>query len=677
VAPKPQLNKQQQQAVEHIGSPLLVLAGAGTGKTRVITEKIAWLIREANIDAKNIAAITFTNKAAREMKQRASNILNSDEAKGLTVSTFHTLGLTIIRKEYKHLGYKAGFTIFDAQDSSTIIKELTFSEAAAENDDGSSNDKDDDIRWIISRWKNDFVSIDKAFELSSSAHEVRAAKLYRSYQRQLKAYNVIDFDDLILLPLQLFREKPEVLKEWQNKYRFLLVDEYQDTNVCQYELVKLLTGLRKELTVVGDDDQSIYAWRGAKPENIAQLQIDYPNLTVVKLEQNYRSTSLILESANALIANNDHLFEKKLWSSLGEGEKIRIIPCKNAEHEVETVIGEIMKYNFRDKAKYQDMAILYRSNYQSRLFERYLRSNNIAYKLSGGTSFFERAEVKDILAYLRLLVNTADDAAFLRVINTPKRSIGASTLEKLGNYANERQISLFAASQEMGFAQRVSGKAAALVQSFIFWLNDLIVSSHDSKPQALVERIVTEIAYEDWLKNICSSDKQAEQRMANVYEIIDWTRRLYEDGEGKETIGDIIAHMCLMDLLERNQEEEEDNAISLMTMHTAKGLEFPYVFLIGIEEEILPHANSMEEDGLDEERRLAYVGITRAKQHLTITYANVRNKYGEKISCEPSRFLEELPEQNCEWADRVVVSPEQMQATSQSYISSLQAMLDD
>ena len=670
---KPQLNTQQQQAVEHIGSPLLVLAGAGTGKTRVITEKIAWLIRNAKIDAKNIAAITFTNKAAREMKQRASAILTSNEAKGLTVATFHTLGLTIIRKEYKRLGYKAGFTIFDSQDSSTIIKELTFSETTSDSDD----ENDDDIRWIISRWKNDFVSIDKAFEIASTSHEVRAAKLYRSYQRQLKAYNAIDFDDLILLPLQLFRENPDVLKEWQNKFRFLLVDEYQDTNICQYELVKLLTGLRKELTVVGDDDQSIYAWRGAKPENIAQLQTDYPNLTVVKLEQNYRSTSLILESANALIANNDHLFDKKLWSKLGDGEKIRIIPCKNAEHEVETVIGEIMKYNFRDKAKYQDMAILYRSNHQSRLFERYLRSNNIAYKISGGTSFFERAEVKDILAYLRLLVNTSDDAAFLRVINTPKRSIGASTLEKLGNYANERHISLFAASQEMGFAQRVSGKAAAIVQSFIAWLNELIVSSLDSKPHAIVERIVTEIAYEDWLKNICSSDKQAEQRMANVYEIIDWTRRLHEDGEGKETLGEIISHMCLMDLLERNQEEEEENAISLMTMHTAKGLEFPYVFMIGVEEEIIPHANSLEEDGLDEERRLAYVGITRAKQHLTITYANTRNKYGEKMSCEPSRFLEELPEKNCEWADRVVVSPEQMQKTSQSYISSLQAMLDE
>ena len=667
------LNPQQQAAVEHMGSPLLVLAGAGSGKTRVITQKIAWLIRNASIDAKNIAAITFTNKASREMKQRVSEILSSDEARGLSVSTFHTLGLNIIRKEYTALGYKAGFTIFDSQDSGTILKELTFSELA----ESEAEEDNDDARWIISRWKNDFISPAKAFEVATTTHEVQVAKLYRAYQRQLKAYNAIDFDDLILLPLQLFKEQPDILKKWQNKFRYLLVDEYQDTNTCQYELVKLLAGARKELTVVGDDDQSIYAWRGAKPENIAQLQEDYPTLKLVKLEQNYRSTSRILESANQLISNNPHLFEKKLWSALGEGEKIRIVPCKNAEHEVETVIGEIMKYTFRDKAQYGQMAILYRSNHQSRLFERYLRSNNIAYKISGGTSFFERAEVKDILAYLRLLGNTADDAAFLRVINTPKRSIGASTLEKLGNYANERQISLFAASLEMGFAQRVSQKAVARIKNFIFWMNELIQVSHEMTPHALVERIVTEIAYEDWLLNTSNSEKQAQMRMANVQEIIDWTRRLYEDGEGKETIAEIIAHMCLMDLLERNQEEAEENAISLMTMHTAKGLEFPYVFIIGAEEEILPHANSMEDDGLEEERRLAYVGITRAQKHLTITFAKNRSRFGEKISCEPSRFLEELPDKHLVWADREAASPEKMQETAQSYISNLQDMLDD
>ena len=666
------LNPEQQEAVEHTGTPLLVLAGAGTGKTRVITQKVAWLIRKEKVSAKNIAAITFTNKASREMKQRVSELLSSDEARGLTVSTFHNLGLNIIRKEYKTLGYKAGFTIFDSQDSSTVLKELTMSEAASEETEG-----DEDVRWIISRWKNDFISPEKAFEVATSAHEVHAAKLYRSYQRQLKAYNAIDFDDLILLPLQLFKSHPDILKNWQNKLRYLLVDEYQDTNTCQYEMVKLLAGVRKQLTVVGDDDQSIYAWRGAKPENIAQLQEDYPNLKIIKLEQNYRSTSRILDSANHLIANNSHLFDKKLWSALGKGEKIRIVPCKSAEHEVETVIGEIMKYAFRDKAQYQDMAILYRSNYQSRLFERYLRSNNIAYKISGGTSFFERAEVKDVLAYLRLLGNTADDAAFLRVINTPKRSIGATTLEKLGNYANERQISLFAASQEMGFSQRVSQKAVARVQHFIFWLKEIMQASNEVAPHELVQRIVTEIAYEDWLLNTSSSPKQAEMRMANVTEVIDWVQRLYDDGDGKETLSEIIAHMCLMDLLERNQEEAEENAISLMTMHTAKGLEYPYVFIIGAEEEILPHANSLEDDAIEEERRLAYVGITRAQRYLTITFAKNRNKFGEKIACEPSRFLEELPEEHIQWADREESSPEQMQETAQSYISNLQAMLDE
>jgi len=672
---KPQLNPQQQAAVEHIGSPLLVLAGAGSGKTRVITQKISWLIRKAGIDAKNIAAITFTNKAAREMKQRVSELLDSEESRGLTVSTFHTLGLNIIRREYKTLGYKAGFTIFDAQDTSTILKELSFNEVAAENDTDQKND--DDSKWIISRWKNDFVTPEQSFQVASTPHEIRAAKLYRSYQRQLKAYNAIDFDDLILLPLQLFQQHPEILKKWQNKLRYLMVDEYQDTNTCQYELIKLLAGARKELTVVGDDDQSIYAWRGARPENLVQLQEDYPNLKVIKLEQNYRSTSRILQSANTLIANNPHLIEKNLWSALGEGEKIKILPCRSSEHEIESVIGEMMKYTFRDKAQYQDMAILYRSNHQSRLFERYLRENNMPYKVSGGTSFFARAEVKDILSYLRLIGNSADDAAFLRVVNTPKRSIGASTLEKLGEYSNERHISLFMASQEMGFAQRVSKKAVKRLEQFTYWIRELAQASLDVAPHELVQRVVTETAYEDWLLNTSSSQKMAEQRMQNVNEIIDWTRRLYDDGDGKESLAEIIAHMSLMDLLERNQEEEENNAISLMTMHTAKGLEFPYVFIIGAEEEILPHANSLEEDGLEEERRLAYVAITRAQRQLTISFCKMRNKFGETTPCEPSRFLEELPEEHIEWADKVVVSQEQMQETAESYIANLQDMLGD
>ncbi|PWQ92538.1 DNA helicase Rep [Leucothrix pacifica] len=665
------LNPQQQAAVEHIGSPLLVLAGAGSGKTRVITEKIAWLIREAKVPAKHIAAITFTNKASREMKERASQLLSKEEAKGLTVATFHNLGLQIIRREYKSLGYKSGFSILDAQDTSTIIKELMMR-------DEDAKEPDDDPRWIISRWKNDFISPKKALEQAMTPDELLAAKVYERYQRQLKAYNALDFDDLIVLPVQLFDANPEILAKWQNKLRYMLVDEYQDTNNCQYRMVRQLAGVRAELTVVGDDDQSIYAWRGARPENINQLQTDYPNLKLVKLEQNYRSTSSILDSANHLIANNPHLFEKKLWSALGSGDKIRVIPCRTAEHEIERVIGEIMKYHFRDRTEHRDFAILYRSNHQSRLFERYLRQNNIPYKISGGTSFFSRAEVKDTLAYIRLISNPSDDAAFLRVINTPKREIGATTLEKLGDYANEREVSLFAASTEMGLASQLTERGRSRLAMFCQWINDISYASREMDPHQVVEKVISDVDYYEWMQTTSSSPKMAERRMENVQEIIDWIKRLHNEGEGKhQDLGDIVAHMSLMDILERNQEDEDEDAVSLMTLHTSKGLEFPYVFLVGMEEDILPHANSLEDNGLEEERRLAYVGLTRAQKHLTITFAKTRNKFGEKVTCEPSRFLDELPEEHIEWEDRVVVSREQQQETAKSFINNLQDMLDD
>ncbi|PWQ93881.1 DNA helicase Rep [Leucothrix arctica] len=668
----PGLNPQQQAAVEHIGTPLLVLAGAGTGKTRVITEKIAWLIRNAGVKGKQIAAITFTNKASREMKERATQLLSKDEARGLTVATFHNLGLQVIRKEYKALGYKSGFSILDAQDTDTIIKELMMrgGEEMAE--------PEEDFRWVISRWKNDFVSPMQAFEQAMTPNDLLAAKVYQRYQRQLKAYNALDFDDLIVLPVQLFDSNPEILSQWQNKLQYLLVDEYQDTNNCQYRLVRQLAGVRAELTVVGDDDQSIYAWRGAKPENINQLRSDYPNLKLVKLEQNYRSTSSILDSANYMISNNPHLFDKKLWSALGHGEKIRIIPCRTAEHEIERVVGEIMKYNFRDKAEHKDFAILYRSNHQSRLFERYLRQNNIPYKISGGTSFFSRAEVKDTLSYIRLISNTADDAAFLRVVNTPKREIGATTMEKLGDYANNRGISLFAASTEMGLATQLTERGRQRLATFSQWINEVAFAAREMEPHKVVERVISDIDYLDWMHTTSSSPKMAERRMENVQEVIDWIKRLHNEGEGKhQDLADIVAHMSLMDILERNQEDDDEDAVSLMTLHTSKGLEFPYVFLVGAEEEILPHANSMEDGGLEEERRLAYVGITRAQRHLTITFAKTRNKFGEKITCDPSRFLDELPEEHIEWEDRTTVSPEKQKETAKSFINNLQDMLDD
>ncbi|MDD5394174.1 MAG: DNA helicase Rep [Thiothrix sp.] len=662
------LNPEQQAAVTHLGSPLLVLAGAGSGKTRVITQKIAWMIRKGVHSADQIAAITFTNKAAREMRERASQLLTKEEAKGLTVSTFHTLGLNIIKREAKRLGYKNNFSILDAQDSAAILKELAHKEDVEEAEN---------LRWIISRWKNDFISVEQATLQANTTDEKLAAILYEKYQRQIKAYNAVDFDDLIVLPVRLFEQHPDALQFWQNKLRYLLIDEYQDTNACQYRFIRLLSGIRGALTAVGDDDQSIYAWRGARPENIAQLQKDYPMLKVVKLEQNYRSTARILQSANKLIGNNPHLFEKNLWSTLGEGDPIRIMPCRNPEHEAEKVVSEILKARFRDRAAFKDFAILYRGNHQSRLFEKLLRENNITYKISGGTSFFERAEVKDILAYLRLIANPDDDAAFLRIINTPKREIGTSTLEKLGEYAHERHTSLFNAAQELGFAQRISAKATQRIETFCFWLHELIRAADSADPTKIVQQVITDIGYDDWMKNTCNTPKQAEARMKNVWEIVDWVRKLHDDGAGKETLSDIIAHMSLVDMLERNSEEKEQDAVSLMTLHGAKGLEFPSVFLIGMEEELLPHANSVDEHSIQEERRLAYVGITRAQKNLTISYAKTRSRYGEASIVEPSRFLDELPPEHLEWEDKKVITPEQRQETARAYVSNLQALLGD
>ncbi len=659
------LNPQQQAAVTHLGSPLLVLAGAGSGKTRVITQKIAWMIRNKVYSADQIAAITFTNKAAREMRERAAQLLTKDESKGLTVSTFHTLGLTIIKREAKKLGYKPNFSILDAQDSLSIMKELGHKEEVEEIDP---------IRWTISRWKNDFISVEQANQSAVTAEEKLAARLYEQYQRQIKAYNAVDFDDLIVLPVRLFETHADALAFWQKKLRYLLIDEYQDTNACQYRFIRLLAGIKGNITAVGDDDQSIYAWRGARPENIAQLQQDYPTLKVIKLEQNYRSTARILQSANKLIGNNPHLFEKNLWSTLGEGDLIQIMPCKTPEHEAEKVVGEILKKRFRDRAAFKDFAILYRGNHQSRLFEKLLRENNLPYKISGGTSFFERAEVKDILAYLRLLTNPEDDAAFLRVINTPKREIGTSTLEKLGQYAHERHTSLFIAAQELGFTQRISARSQQRVETFLFWLTEMLGQADNSEPASLIRKVISDIAYEDWLKNTCNTLKQAEARMKNVGEIVEWAQKLYI--EGKETLSDIVAHMSLVDLLERNSEEKEQDEISLMTLHAAKGLEFPTVFLVGMEEELLPHTNNLDESGLQEERRLAYVGITRAQKNLIISFAKTRSRFGETGTTEPSRFLDELPSEHLEWQDKKVISHEQQQETARAYISNLKSLLD-
>jgi ATP-dependent DNA helicase Rep len=658
------LNPQQTAAVEYTDGPLLVLAGAGSGKTRVIIEKIAYLIRKQKIPARHIAAITFTNKAAREMQQRIKGILDKEETRGLQVSTFHTLGLKIIRQELKALDYKPGFSIFDAQDSAVLLKELARKEEV---------DEDDTARWQISSWKNDFITPAHAMELAQDNKEAFHARLYERYQRQLKAYNALDFDDLIVAPATLLQENAAVREKWQQRLRYLLVDEYQDTNACQYLMVKLLAGVESRFTAVGDDDQSIYAWRGARPENLNLLQQDYPTLKLVKLEQNYRSTESILKAANELITNNPHKIEKRLWSALGPGEPLRVIPCKSADNEAERIVSEIMTIKFKQHADYGEFAILYRGNHQSRLFERKLREQSIAYKVSGGTSFFDRSEVKDIVAYLRLIANPDDDAAFLRIVNTPRREIGAATLEKLGDYAGQREVSLFAASFELGLTESLSQQALLRLQRFTDWLNEMNRRADHDTPAVITKAVINGVAYEDWLRDISSNEKVAERRIENLTELVGWIDRLAK--KNTRSLAEIIHHMTLMDIMERNEDEDSTGNVQLITLHAAKGMEFPYVFIAGMEEDLLPHKTSIEEESLEEERRLAYVGITRAQRLLTFTYARKRQKFGEEIDCEPSRFLNEIPQELLEWDDPTKVSLEEQQETGRAHLSNLRDLL--
>ena len=666
------LNPQQQQAVEYVSGPCLVLAGAGSGKTRVIINKIAHLIGKCGYLPKQIAAVTFTNKAAREMKERVAQSIGKESSKGLIVSTFHTLGFDIIKREYKHLGFKANMTLFDEHDQMALLKELTA--------DLLQEDKEL-LRTLINRisnWKNDLCSPQQAMALARDKQEQTFAHCYDRYNKQLRAYNALDFDDLIMLPTLLFKQNAEVRSKWQEKIRYLLVDEYQDTNTSQYELIKLLVGDRARFTVVGDDDQSIYSWRGARPQNMVRLRDDFPALRVIKLEQNYRSSQRILHCANILIDNNDHVFDKKLFSNLGEGEKLQIIEAKNEEHEAERVVGELIAHRFIAKTHYRDYAILYRGNHQSRLLEKILMQNRIPYKISGGTSFFSRAEIKDMMAYLRLVVNQDDDAAFLRIVNTPKREIGTATLEKLGSLAQEKHVSLFEAIFDFELIQRVTPKAYDALQKFARWIVELNDEIQRSEPERAVRSMLASLHYEEYLYEYATSPKAAEMQSKNVATLFDWVADMLKGDEFNEpmNLNQIVTRLTLRDMLERGEEEDDSDQVQLMTLHASKGLEFPHVFLIGMEEGILPHQTSIDEDNVEEERRLAYVGITRAQQNLWFSLCKERRQFGELIRPEPSRFLLELPENDLQWErDKPPLSAEQQQAKTQNHIANLRAIL--
>jgi ATP-dependent DNA helicase rep len=666
------LNPQQQQAVEYVSGPCLVLAGAGSGKTRVIINKIAHLIGKCGYLPKQIAAVTFTNKAAREMKERVAQSIGKESSKGLIVSTFHTLGFDIIKREYKYLGFKANMTLFDEHDQMALLKELTA--------DLLQEDKEL-LRMLINRisnWKNDLCSPQQAMALARDKQEQTFAHCYDRYNKQLRAYNALDFDDLIMLPTLLFKQNEEVRSKWQEKIRYLLVDEYQDTNTSQYELIKLLVGDRARFTVVGDDDQSIYSWRGARPQNMVRLRDDFPALRVIKLEQNYRSSQRILHCANILIDNNDHVFDKKLFSNLGEGEKLQIIEAKNEEHEAERVVGELIAHRFIAKTHYRDYAILYRGNHQSRLLEKILMQNRIPYKISGGTSFFSRAEIKDMMAYLRLVVNQDDDAAFLRIVNTPKREIGTATLEKLGSLAQEKHVSLFEAIFDFELIQRVTPKAYDALQKFARWIVELNDEIQRSEPERAVRSMLTSLHYEEYLYEYATSPKAAEMQSKNVATLFDWVADMLKGDEFNEpmNLNQIVTRLTLRDMLERGEEEDDSDQVQLMTLHASKGLEFPHVFLIGMEEGILPHQTSIDEDNVEEERRLAYVGITRAQRNLWFSLCKERRQFGDLIRPEPSRFLLELPENDLQWErDKPPLSAEQQQAKTQSHIANLRAIL--
>ncbi|TMO80704.1 DNA helicase Rep [Pseudoalteromonas sp. S3776] len=666
------LNPKQDEAVKYISGPCLVLAGAGSGKTRVITNKIAYLVQKCEYKARNIAAVTFTNKAAKEMRERVLQTLNKQEAKGLWVSTFHTLGLEIIKKELKTLGFKEGFSLFDDQDTNQLLGELT--------EDELKKDKDllNLLKMQIGSWKNELILPEQAIREARDAQKALFAQLYARYQNQLRAYNALDFDDLIMIPTLLLSNNATSRERWQQRFRYLLVDEYQDTNTSQYQLVKLLVGERARFTVVGDDDQSIYSWRGARPQNLVLLSKDYPGLRLIKLEQNYRSAQRILKAANILIANNPHDIEKKLFSELGYGEPIKVIGCRDEEHECERVVAEIISHKFMKRTSYKDYAILYRGNHQARGFEKSLMSNRIPYKISGGMSFFSRSEIKDIMAYLRLLVNQDDDNAFLRIVNTPRREIGTVTLEKLGTLANEKHQSLFATCFDNDLGYRLKGRGLNALSGFARWVVELSDNAVRSDTLEAVKDLVRNINYEAYLYESSPSAKAAEMRMKNVSELYRWiTDMLTGDADNEPmTLPEVVSKLTLRDMLERNEEEDESDAVQLLTLHASKGLEYPYVFMVGMEEGLLPHQVSIDEENVDEERRLAYVGITRAQQELTLTYAKIRRQFGETSQTELSRFVQELPQDDLAFENKKAPSSQaERMEKGQARVANLRAML--
>jgi len=671
------LNPPQRAAAEHTEGPLLVLAGAGSGKTRVITYRIGHLLLDRKVKAENILAVTFTNKAAGEMKERVRELVGRGKAQGMVISTFHSLGVRILRRDIERLGYKKNFSIYTTSDQIGLIRQAM----REVNADGKKFDAET-LLWRISGWKNGLITPDRAVPRYDDPDELLARDVYPRYQALLHACNAIDFDDIIMLTVRLLQDCPEVLDHWQERFRYIMVDEYQDTNASQYLFISLLAKKYRNLCVVGDDDQSIYGWRGADVGNILDFERDYPGCRVVKLEQNYRSTGTILEAANQVIRNNTKRKEKRLWTDVGEGRPIDMVIARDDEEEATLVVERLQMERYRHNLSFGDFAILYRTNSQSRAFEEQLRFEEIPYVLVGGMQFYERKEVKDALSYLKVIDNPLDEQALLRVVNFPRRGIGDGTVVKINQWSLEHQCPLLEAMGRVGEIEGVPPATREKVLAFHRLITE--AAGEFRRPGNLAARVkgfYDRIGLEEELYRTIEEPATARRKVENVEQIIN-AMAGYEERIPGATLSGFLEKVSLMDedrFSGKDKKEHGKDAVTLMSLHSSKGLEFPFVFLVGFEEEILPHKKSVEEGmSIDEERRLCYVGITRARKHLTITRCLYRKKYGKLLERQPSRFLEEIPERLVRVHEGLVkkaATEEEQEAMAQDFFARMREKL--
>jgi superfamily I DNA/RNA helicase len=633
------LNPPQRQAVNHTEGALLILAGAGSGKTQVVTTRIVHLLKDKRVPAENILAVTFTNKAAKEMRERVAGMAGS-LADGIVISTFHSLGVRILRRDIRALGFKPNFSIYSSSDQAGVLRQ-----AMRERDIDPKVLDPDRILWRISGLKNKLIGPKDFIPAPSDPLDYAVAVVYPRYQELLKGFNAIDFDDIIMLSVGLLQSNPAILAFWQERFRYIMVDEYQDTNASQYLMISLLAQKYGNLCVVGDDDQSIYGWRGAEVQNILNFEHDYRDCKVIKLEQNYRSTSSILDAANSVISNNPLRTDKALWTASGQGREIDLIVADGEEEEASKIVEGMMMEQFRDKLSWSDFAILYRSNAQSRAFEEKLRMERIPYVVIGGQQFYERKEVKDAIAYLRVIDNPGDEASLLRIINFPRRGIGDTTLVRLNQWSMEQDCPLFQALQRLNEISGMSESSRKTVTAFHGMLKEVIDGfDRRSRLGAQTNALFNRLRIEDEIYRTLNDVSQARKRIENIEQIVN-SLAIFEEQNRHAGLSEFLERISLMDEQESDDDKEHGrNAVTLMSLHSSKGLEFENVYLAGMEEELLPHKRSVEEDpSCAEERRLCYVGITRARKHLTISRCLTRRKYGAVEERKPSRFLAEIP----------------------------------